>query len=99
MVYDMLNSKLGGQAKEGRWVRFDTESKASHVYWPDKHSVSVECNMQDHVLVQPIQPPVDPAPAETITQTSDLDSPPTAMAKMEPPTHGHHHTLGRGAQI
>jgi len=44
LVYDMSNSKLGGHAKEGRWVRFDTESKASFVYWLDKHTVSVECD-------------------------------------------------------
>src|SRR5882724_10170254 len=26
LVYNVSNSKLGGQVKEGRWVRFETES-------------------------------------------------------------------------
>src|SRR5882724_15630 len=101
LVYDMLNSKLGGQAKEGRWVRLDTESKASHVYWPDKHTVSVERDTkfeQDHVLVQSTKPPLDPVPAETTTQISDSKSPPAAEAEAEPPNHNHGPTPRRGAQ-
>jgi len=42
LVYDVLNSKLGSWEKEGRWVRFNTKSKASHVYWLDKHTISVK---------------------------------------------------------
>jgi len=79
LVYNVMNSKLGSQVKEGRWVGFNTESKASHVYCLDKCTVSVEHNTkfeQDHVLVQPTKSPMDPAPAETITQISDSKSPP-----------------------
>src|SRR5882724_1965580 len=92
LVYNTSNSKLGGHAKEGRWVRFDTESKASCVYWPDKHTVSIEHDTKfewDHVLVQPAKPPSDPAPAETTTQISDSKSPPTAEAEAEPLNHNH----------
>ena len=79
LVYDMSNSKLGGRAKEGRWVEFKTESKASCVYWLDKHTVSIKHDTkfeQDHILVQPAKPPLDPAPAKTTTQTSNLNHPP-----------------------
>ncbi|KAF8582090.1 hypothetical protein K439DRAFT_1352155, partial [Ramaria rubella] len=35
------------------WVGYDAESKASRVYWPDKGTVSVECNVGfDKDLVQ-----------------------------------------------
>jgi len=100
LVYDAMNSKLGAWAKKGRWVGFDTKSKASCVYFPDKCTVSVECNTKfewDHILVQPTKPPSDLTPAETTTQASDSESPPTVEAEVEPPTHDHRPTLRRGA--
>ena len=45
LVHDAMNTKLGGCAKEGRWVGLDAESKASHIYWPDKTTVSIESNV------------------------------------------------------
>ena len=100
LVYNASNSRLGGHAKEGRWVGFDTESKSSCFYWPDKHTVSMECDTKfewDHILVQPTKPPSDLTPAETTTQASDSESPSTVEAEVEPPTHDHRPTLRRGA--
>jgi hypothetical protein len=38
-VHNLSGSKLNGRAKEVRWVGFNMESKASCVYWPEKHSI------------------------------------------------------------
>ena len=35
-VHDPDNPKLEGCAREGRWIGFDPQSHASHVYWPNK---------------------------------------------------------------
>jgi len=67
VVHDAANSKLGGQAKEGRRVGLDAESKASHIYWPDKMTISIECNTKfdkDYILVLSRPPSDDPAPAK-----------------------------------
>ena len=44
---------------EGQWVGYDTESKASQIYWPDKHMMSVEHNIKfndDFVLLPETAP-------------------------------------------
>src|SRR5882724_6868849 len=100
LVYDQSNSKLGSRVKEGRWVRFDTESKASHVYWLDKHTVSVERDTKferDHVLVQPTKSPSDPVPAEATTQINDSELPPMVEAEVGPQSNGHVPVPKRGA--
>jgi hypothetical protein len=53
--------KLKAKAKEGHCVRFSTESKGHHIYWPDKRTVTVECNLilendQACILIPVIQP-------------------------------------------
>ncbi|EGO00857.1 hypothetical protein SERLA73DRAFT_71824 [Serpula lacrymans var. lacrymans S7.3] len=41
-VHNTSGSKLDSHILEGCWMGLDTESKGHHVYWPTKHSVSVE---------------------------------------------------------
>ena len=41
-VHDTAGTKLDGRMKEGRWVGFDEESKAHHIYYPRKWLVGVE---------------------------------------------------------
>ena len=41
-VHNNSGVKLDGCAKEGHWVVFDEQSKGSRVYWPEKHTVTVE---------------------------------------------------------
>jgi transposase InsO family protein len=41
-VHTKDNSKLDARAIEGRWVGFDEQSKGSRIYWPEKHSITVE---------------------------------------------------------
>lgn len=41
-VHDTSQSKLDGRARVGRWVGFDKAPGAHRVYWPDKHTVTVE---------------------------------------------------------
>ncbi|KDQ19184.1 hypothetical protein BOTBODRAFT_102950 [Botryobasidium botryosum FD-172 SS1] len=55
--------KLDQRADEGRWVEFDKESKGHHVYWPQKHTVSIERNVvfnNTHLIS--ISPGVDSRP-------------------------------------
>jgi hypothetical protein len=37
--------KLEEQAKVRRFVRYDSQSKGYHIYWPEKRSILVECNV------------------------------------------------------
>jgi hypothetical protein len=41
-VHDDSGSKLDGRARIGRWIGFEEASNAHRIYWPDKHSVTVE---------------------------------------------------------
>ena len=41
-VHDTAGTKLDRRMKEGRWVGFDEESKAHHIYYPGKQLVGVE---------------------------------------------------------
>ena len=44
-VKDLHAGKLDPQAKEGRFIGYDDESKGYCVYWPGKNKVSIECNI------------------------------------------------------
>ena len=44
-VLEDTGSKLDDRAKEGHWVRFDTESTAHQIYLPDRHAVIIERNV------------------------------------------------------
>ena len=44
-VKDLKAGKLDAQAKVGKFVGYDTESKGYHIYWPTKRSVTVEWNI------------------------------------------------------
>jgi len=41
-VHNMGGSKLNDQSEIGQWVGFDEASNGHHIYWPGKHSISVE---------------------------------------------------------
>ena len=46
-IHTSKGSKLDARAVEGRWVGYDRDSTHAHrVYWPEKHSVSVERNIK-----------------------------------------------------
>jgi hypothetical protein len=46
-IHTSKGSKLDARAVEGRWVGYDWDSThAHHIYWPKKHSVSVERNIK-----------------------------------------------------
>jgi hypothetical protein len=44
-VKDLKAEKLDAQAKKGRFVGYDSESKEYRIYWPEKRSVTVEQNV------------------------------------------------------
>ena len=46
-VYVKLENagKLGKQASKGCFVGYDNELKGYQIYWPEKHAVSIECNV------------------------------------------------------
>ena len=43
-VHDDSSGKVGVRAIVVCWVSFDTQSKGHRVYWPECHTVTVECN-------------------------------------------------------
>jgi hypothetical protein len=46
-IHTSKGSKLDAWAVEGRWVGYDRDSTHAHrVYWPEKHSISVERNIK-----------------------------------------------------
>src|SRR6267142_6433603 len=46
-VHNPSRSKLDAQAKQARWVGYNTDSThAHHMYWPGKNSISVEHNVK-----------------------------------------------------
>src|SRR5882724_10897788 len=101
-AHDSTNSKLSRQAKEGRWVGFDIESKALCIYLPDRTTISVEHNIKfdrDYVLVPSNPPTTDTVPSEP---TTDINSPnliPQATVDTEALTHDTGVTQGRGARV
>src|ERR1700744_4776112 len=69
-VHSATGSKLDARGLEARWVGFDISSPHAHrIYWENKHSVSVECDVKfdtpDHILYPEdyITPPQIQAPA------------------------------------
>ncbi|OJT04896.1 Retrovirus-related Pol polyprotein from transposon TNT 1-94, partial [Trametes pubescens] len=45
-VHDTSDGKLGERARCGRWVGFDPQSQGSRIYWPSKHTITVERNLR-----------------------------------------------------
>ena len=41
-VHTLSGMKLDGCLKIGRWIGYDEASNGHRIYWPDKHSVTVE---------------------------------------------------------
>ena len=63
-VHTPGGSKLDEQSKMRKWIRYDEVSNGHRIYWPDKHSVTVEHSIKfsnDEVILlsipvaQPIQ--------------------------------------------
>jgi hypothetical protein len=45
-VHDSKGSKLDACAEEAKWVGFDHNSMHTHhMYWPNKHCISIECDI------------------------------------------------------
>ena len=44
-VKDLKAGKLDARAMVGRFVGYDLESKGYRIYWPQKRSITVECNV------------------------------------------------------
>ena len=44
-VKDLTTGKLDAQAKKGHFVGYDSKSKGYRIYWPEKRSITVECNV------------------------------------------------------
>jgi transposase InsO family protein len=96
-VHSAIGSKLDARGLEARWIGFDISSPHAHrVYWPNKHSISVERDVKfdipDHVLYPvhytmptalpaPPAPPVPPAPpAPPLPPVQQAPPPPQAPA-------------------
>ena len=80
-VHDDSGSKLDGHAKEGRWVGFDEQSKGSRVYWPEKHTVTVEHSV---TFTGPVV--VDGLEGEKLTEPEHLVKLPSPTPISETPT-------------
>jgi len=78
-VHTDKGSKLDARAVEGRWVGYDRNSTHAHrVYWPEKHSVSVERNIKFVPITYTLY-----SPAVSIPATHPL--PAIAQAPQAPP--------------
>jgi hypothetical protein len=44
-VKDLNAKKLDAWAKKGHFVEYDSESKGYRIYWPEKRSIMVKCNV------------------------------------------------------
>jgi Reverse transcriptase (RNA-dependent DNA polymerase) len=91
------NSKLEARGMEARgmeahWVGYDEDSTHAHrIYWPNKHRVSVECDIKfaplaSTVQVPPVSPQIDSAPLPTAIQTSTQPKLQLALTISMPPT-------------
>ena len=52
---DLTTGKLDSPAQVGHFIGYDSESEGYHIYWPHKHTVTVEQNVifnEDDVLIK-----------------------------------------------
>ena len=65
-VHTMEGTKLDGRSKLGKWVGFDETSNGHRIYWPDKHSVTVERSIKfvNGDMIIPSIPVVKPIQGE-----------------------------------
>jgi hypothetical protein len=80
-VHDDSGTKLDGRAKEGHWVGFDEQSKGSRVYWPEKHTVTVERSV---TFTGPVV--IDGLEGEKLTEPEHLVKLPSPTPISETPT-------------
>ena len=81
-VHTMGGTKLDGQSKVGKWVGFDEVSNGHRIYWPDKHSVTVEQSIKPTngnmiilsiQVVEPIQGEKEPRNLQNNSEISKLN--------------------------
>jgi hypothetical protein len=65
-VHTADGTKLDGQSKVGKWMGFDGESNGHRIFWPDKHSISVERNVKfaNGDMILPPIPSAEPIQGE-----------------------------------
>jgi len=88
--------------KKGRWVGFNIESKASHIYWLDRATISIKCNIRfnrDYILVPSSTPTTDAVPTEPTADTDSPNSVPKATVDTEVLTCGTGETQARGTRV
>jgi len=96
-VHIIGQSKLDARAQEGHWMGFDDNSKGHRIFWPEKHTISVECSI---IFSDQSAPASDGIPLEgewnsvnqSATGTSTIDEPltmtsnSTLLIPIGPPT-------------
>ena len=70
-IKDLKTGKLDAHAKVGQFIGYDLESKGYWIYWPQKRSITVECNVVFNVL----QPPASNANAPNSTPAPQPKAP------------------------
>jgi hypothetical protein len=91
-VHTPGNSKLEVRGTEACWVGYDEDSTHAHrIYWPNKHRVSVECDVKFAPLALTVQAlsvslQIDSAPLPTAIPTSTQPTPQPALTISVPPT-------------
>ena len=71
-------SKLDGRSRMGKWIGYDEISNGHRIYWPDKHSVTVEHSVKfsnDEVILPsiPVAQPIQGELAVGKTTKNQLD--------------------------
>jgi hypothetical protein len=89
-VHRGLESKVDARASIARWVGFDQDSLHAHRnYWPEKGSISVECDIkfasEQAVVYAPHFPILQANPQATATSQSPATAPPAAVALLPNP--------------
>ena len=90
--------KLEERANEGHWVRYSADSQGHRIYWPGKHPVTVERNVNFSIAVQcngmaegwqdapatqnQAQPSLQPSPTSATPHTQT--SPPMSTPHTDP---------------
>jgi hypothetical protein len=93
-VHDATGDKLGARGVLGRWVGLDRDGGSHRVYWPGKHSITVERSVRQasqEVLVPALQPlalegekPTSERKAEDTTDTKTEPEPETETPQDAP---------------
>jgi transposase InsO family protein len=77
--------KFAARAREGRWLGFDTESRAHRIYFPSSHSVATERNVYFGMAPQ-LEGEQLAIPGTESEQRAALPTPTTILPPALPPT-------------